>query len=399
MQNLKCKGFLSLGLLSSCWLWIVAGQTRAGTWNLTDSDFHSRTISVDSINAAGIHSGADVIGWDDVLGISQTVNSQAADAAKFSLIFRGGDKLIGTPVSFNGDTLQWNSSQLGPISFSTDSLTGILENGFAGDDLDQPRTDDVVHLANGDTMHGIINAIAPQGVTIQVGDATPTLGWDSISAVLFSTAGANPSRAPRRMFRIRLADNETVDAADVSLAASQLTITLSDKSIKHLDVALVAGIEQLNGPIAWLTSLTPSENIYKPFFSENFPTRFDRTVADGKPITEKYPGFHHGIGCHSYSKLTYKLDGGWTGFRSQYAIDSDSPLADVTVRVYLDGKSVFEQKNVKAGRIYPPLMIPLQGAKTISLEVDYGENFATEDRFVWLDPALVRRFPEPTTEP
>ncbi len=53
-------------------------------------------------------------------------------------------------------------------------------------------------------------------------------------------------------------------------------------------------------------------------------------------------------------------------------------------------KSRFEKKNVKAGQIYPLVLLPLAGAKTLSLEVDYGENYATEDRFVWLDPALIR---------
>jgi hypothetical protein len=248
-------------------------------------------------------------------------------------------------------------------------------------------------------MHGIISGIAPAGVTIQIGDATPTLGWDSISAVLFATAPGNPAESQRRMFRVRLAGDEAVDVADVSLAADQLTITLEDKTTRRLDPGIVAGIEQLNGPIQWLSSREPLENIYKPFFSENFPTRFDRTVADGTPIHEKYPGFHHGIGCHSYSKLVYDLDGGWAGFRTQFRIDSDSPLADVTVRIYLDDKPAFERKNVKAGRIYPVVVVPLNGAKTISLEVDYGENYAMEDRFVWLDPALLRTLPPATTQP
>jgi NPCBM/NEW2 domain len=379
---------------------LFVSQAPAGTtWNLTDAAFHSRAVSIDSIDAAGIHSGSELLGWNDVLEISQTVNPPAAASGRLSLIFRGGDKLNGAPISFNGDTLQWNSERLGQIGFPVDSLGGILQNGYAGPDLEQARTDDVVRLANGDTMHGIINAVSPAGVTMQIGDATPMLGWDSISAVLFATAAGNPGQSGRRMFRVRLAGDEAVDAADVSLAADQLTITLNDKSTRRLDAGMVAGIEQLNGPIAWITSRKPSENIYKPLFSEDFPTRFDRTVADGKPIRERYPGFHHGIGCHSYSKLVYALDGGWAGFRTQFAIDSDSPLADVTVRIYLDDKPAFEEKNVKAGRIHPVVVIPLKDAKTISLEVDYGENYATEDRFVWLDPVLVRTIAPAATQP
>ena len=386
ISNLKFRISICLSLS------LFISQSRAATiWTLTDAEFHSRAISIDSIDSAGIHSGSDLLGWNDVLEISQTVNPPAASAGRLSLFFRGGNELSGAPISFNGDTLQWNSGRLGTTGFSVDSLAGIVQSGYAGGDLDQARTDDVIRLANGDTMHGIITGIAPAGVTIQIGDATPTLGWDSISAVLFSTAGGNPAAVQRRMFRVHLSGDEAVDVADVSLAANQLTITLGDKSTRALDAGVVAGIEQLNGPISWLTSRKPAENLYKPFFSENFPTRFDRTVADGRPITEKYPGFHHGIGCHSYSKLVYDLGNGWAGFRTQFAIDSDSPLADVTVRIYLDDKPAFEEKNVKAGRIYPVVVVPLKDARTVSLEVDYGENYATEDRFVWLDPALIRR--------
>ena len=113
-------------------------------------------------------------------------------------------------------------------------------------------------------------------------------------------------------------------------------------------------------------------------------------MAEGRPIREKYPQFHHGIGCHSYTKIVYDLDGSYDTFRAQYCIDSSSSLADVTARVLLDDKVAFEKKNVKTGDIYPVISLPLAGAKTLSLEVDYGENYATEDRFAWLDPALVR---------
>ncbi|MGD0389142.1 MAG: NPCBM/NEW2 domain-containing protein, partial [Tepidisphaeraceae bacterium] len=326
-------------------------------------------------------------------------NATPASAARFTLIFRSGDKMSGEPVSFDGQTLQWNTSRLGQIGFSVDSVLGIVRGGYAGDDLDRPRTDDVVRLANGDTTHGIVNQISPAGVTIQAGDATPTPGWDAIDAVLFSTAPANPAESERRSFRVRLAGDDAISVPEVSLAGDQLTITLDDKSTRRIDAASVLKIEQLNGPVSWLTSRKPSADVYRPMFSESFPTRFDRTVEEGRPIAEKYPGFHRGIGCHSYSKLVYDLDGKWAGFRTQFAVDSDSPLADVTVRIYLDDKAVVERKNVKAGRIYPVTVVPLGAAKTISLEVDYGENYATEGRFVWLDPALLRKLPEAATQP
>jgi hypothetical protein len=361
----------------------------AGVWNLTDSRFNSRAVPVESIDASGIHLQNGAIPWDDVVELSQA-SSPTAAGGRFSLLFRLGDVVSGEPVSLSGDTLDWQSGRLGEMGFPIDSVLAIVRSGSSAADLDQARTDDVVRLANGDTTHGIITQIAAGGVTIQAGDATPTLPWDSITAVLFSTAPANPHAAEGRMFRVQLGGDESLTVPAIALAGDKVTVFLDDKNSRQIDVASVVGIEQINGPISWLTARRPVENIYKPFLSENFPARFDRTVADGKPIRERYPSFHHGIGCHSYSKLIYDLDGKWAGFRSQFAIDSDSPLADVTVRIYLDDKVVFEQKNVKAGRVYPLVTVPLAGAKRLALEVDYGENYATEDRFVWLDPALVR---------
>jgi hypothetical protein len=377
----------------------VVCQSHAATWNLTDSQFQSRSIPVDSIDAGGIHSGSAVVPWGDVLEIWRSADAAPASTARFALISRSGDKLSGEPVSFDGQTLQWNTGPLGQIGFSVDSVLGIVRGGYAEGDLDRPRTDDVVRLANGDTTHGIVNRITPAGVAIQAGDATPTLAWNAIDAVLFSTAPANPADSDRRAFRVRLAGEDSITVPEVSLAGDRLAITLADKSTRRIDAASVLQIQQLNGPISWLTVRKPSADVYRPMFSESFPTRFDRTVAEGRPIAEKYPGFHHGIGCHSYSKLVYDLDGKWAGFRTQFAVDTDSPLADVTVRIYLDDKVVMEEKNVKAGRVHPVTVVGLGAAKTISLEVDYGQNYATEGRFVWLDPALLRKLPEAATQP
>jgi hypothetical protein len=245
-----------------------------------------------------------------------------------------------------------------------------------------------VERAKGDVAHGIVADVAAGGVTLQSGDATTTLAWNSVNAVLLATSA--PAAVAGKFFRVDLADGSSVSVAGISLAGEQMTLTLEDKSTRSLDVSTVAGIEQLNGPVSWLTERRPMENIYKPFFGESFPARFDATVAEGLPISQKFPGFHHGIGCHAYSRISYELDGSYAAFRTQFAVDSDSSLADVTVRIYLDDKIAMERRGVKAGEIYPLVELPLAGAKKLSLEVDFGENFGTQGRFVWLDPALVR---------
>ena len=386
----------SFGLLV---YFLVVSSASADSFLLTDAQFHSTPCNITTIDSSALHTEGSTIPWDSVLELSHTTPPTTYPPGKFTLLFHDGDRLTGEPASFDGNSLQWKNPALNSIAFPIDSLLAISHSTAAQTDFDQPRTDDVVRLSNGDSLHGIVNQITPTGVAIQTNDATPTLPWDSIEALLFSTSSSNAAASQRRMFRLHLSANESITVPDISLADDKLTVTFSDKSTRTLDLSQIAAIEQINGPIAWLTSLTPSENIYKPFFSENFPTVFDRTVSDHTPIAEKYPAFHHGIGCHSYSKLTYTITPQWSAFRTQFAIDSTSPLADVTVCIYLDDKLAFEEKNVKAARIHPVVTLPLASAKSISLEVDYGENYATEDRFVWLDPALIRKPANPTTEP
>ena len=92
--------------------------------------------------------------------------------------------------------------------------------------------------------------------------------------------------------------------------------------------------------------------------------------------------------------MTFPIDAGWTAFRTQYAIDSrrDAPrlLADVTVRIKVDGKVVHEQQHVRAGVLSPVVRVDLIGGKALTLECDYGPAGDTQGHLNWLQPALLR---------
>jgi hypothetical protein len=382
---------------------IVAAARADDAWVLTDAQLATASVHLVSLdqNSVNILRGDSqqpaAISWDDVLSLSHSVQGSSADAGPFQLILSGGDRLGGEPVSSAGDQLTWKSAELGQLAISLDRVAAIARSAVSPEKLAENRADDQVQLANGDMAHGIVTQITPEGVTLQTADATPTLPWNAISAVLFSTDSQAKGAGAGKNFRVSFVGGDSISASGLSLAGDQLKLIFSDKSENAVPISAVAQIEQINGPVSWLTSREPVENIYKPMFDEKFPARFDWTVDGEQSIASKYPGFHHGIGCHSYSKISYVLGGEYAFFRTRFAVDTDSPLADVTVRVLLDDKVAWEMKQVKAGGIYPLMVLPLGNAKKLSLEVDYGDNYATEGRFVWLDPALVRE--QPSTQP
>ncbi|HTW93712.1 MAG TPA: NPCBM/NEW2 domain-containing protein [Tepidisphaeraceae bacterium] len=381
-------------------------------WTLTSADFQSRAVGLTALDASGLTlmegGSSRQISWDSVLQLTHGVASPSAPG-DFVLRLNGGDAVSGFPVSVANNTVTWEQSSLGKFEISEDRINAIVRSGKATDGLDDARPADIIRLANGDSVSGVIQQIASGVVTIQtLGADSPTpVALDKVDAILF--ADSSPLAVPPgRAFRVTFDDGSTLTFPSISLAGDRLTLDFPSHAEQQVELKSVSSIEQINGPVMWLTALKP-QILYRPFLTEYFPPRFDHPVAEPDvTIAEKYPLFHHGIGVHAYTKLTYAIPAGYETFRAQYAIDtipdSDSDKADVTVRVYLDGQAVRVIPHVRAGPIAAPLSIDLGGAKTLSLEVDYGDNLAAQARFVWLDPAFIQTAAvteqaAPSTEP
>ena len=155
---------------------------------------------------------------------------------------------------------------------------------------------------------------------------------------------------------------------------------------------LVDLVEQVSGPAVFLSSREPSENVYIPFFGtdQDYPAKMNQTVSGNRELRFGGRSFRRAIGVHSYSRLSWPLDGKYAAFRTQYGIEDDKVRADVTVRIKLDDKVAYEKKNVRAGMLSPVIVIDLAGAKKLTLEVDYGRGYDVQDRLNWIEPAIIR---------
>ena len=112
---------------------------------------------------------------------------------------------------------------------------------------------------------------------------------------------------------------------------------------RPLPLSTIAAVEQINGPVIWLSACTPIHNIQIPSFSQRIqPAQMDRSVNGDRE-------FAHGIGVHSYSRVDFAIDPTCRAFRTQFAIDGDLPWADVTVRIKLDDRVAYEKQHVTAG--------------------------------------------------
>jgi hypothetical protein len=385
----------------------ISTASAQSTWTLVTSDFQSRPASLSSIDdksiTASVSGSPQTFSWDSLLELDHVrpVASSSQTPAPFTLYLNGGDRLKGAPLSIADDTLSFQQSLLGKMDIPEDRINAIVRAGQSAIGIDQPRKADVVRLLNGDTTTGIIQGMDASSVSIRPADADAAaqIGLDKVAAILL--ADADPLAAPSgRAWRVWLSDDSSLTAPSIRQGngASKLTVGISDKKTTDIDLNAVTSIEQTNGPVRWLTGLTPTEIVYHPFFDESFPPQFDHPVDDpSASIRQLFPPFRHGIGVHSYTKLTYAVPDGCRAFRAQYAVEqiagADMVRADLTVRILADGKPAAEFTHVRFGKVSDPVTVDVTGKKEISLEVDYGDNLAAQGRLLWLDPAFLTAAP------
>jgi hypothetical protein len=399
------------------WISIAAATVARAqdAWVLTTADFRSERVSLramgdNGITIVGADNKARNLPLDRLLQIERIEPTRAAvTSGKFVLVLAGGDRLAGEPRGVESETLAWAAPSLGEMKLPLKSVVLMYRAGKsapAPPAPDHPRgTEDVVTLGNGDTVRGIINTISDKSIAVQSADGNVSeVPMESVASIEFAAAagtGAASNAVTQRAgraFRVALADGSAVTAPSVRKLDENLVLTLDDRSTRTLPFAAVAAIEQVNGPVLWLSAIAPIENVQVPFLDYSAPARMNQSIT-GRPIRFGDRTYSRGIGAHSYSRITWPIDPSARAFRTQYAIDGDMPYANVTVRIKLDDRVAYEKSDVRAGALSPIVLLDVNHEKTITLEVDYGQTYDVQDRFNWIEPALLKVKPEPPAAP
>ena len=410
--NLHLKAFrlsASRALLLAITLIASSRASAESAWILTNTDFRAEPVDVKSIDASGLklatNEGEKTVEMDRFLQLDRAAPLRTRPPMLF-LCLAGGDRIGGQPIRLDGEQLHFRSQTLGELVYPLRQVRAIQRPGAQIFALpEQANVEDVIRLANGDTVRGIISDINADAISIQAsGGEVSQVSLGSLVSAEFAATSSGASSKPikrQRSFRVTLADGTVLSGAAIAASENVLRITLSDGSTRAVPLGTVAGIEQLDGPVVWLSSLSPSENVQTPYFGDRtIPARMDRNIS-GDVIRSGAHAYARGIGVHSYSRLSFDIDDRFAAFRTQFAIDGDLPFADVTARILVDGRQVWKKKNVKAGPVSAPAILDIAGHKSLTLEVDYGENYDVQDRFNWIEPALLRTRPTsaPSTQP
>lgn len=370
-------------LLVICLIAAFTGRAVAGApWTLTTTDFKAESVDVQSMTASGLQF-TNSTGQLESLPLARFLQIRRNGAApekisKFILSLTDGDKFAGWPVEMTQDHLNWHSPSLVEISIPLRQLSSIRRS--ADTEANPGGTEDVVHLSNGDIVHGVVTAISGQALSVQTENATPRVPLDSVARVDFASV-AQPATQPTAGLRILLNDHSELTVPAISMTAATASFEFLSHEY-HINKDQIISIEQINGPVIFLSARAPIENIQIPFLGQSWPGKMDRNF-DGTAVP-------HAISVRAYSRLIWSMPKGYAKFRTGYAVPAGLPLADITVRIKLDGKTVYENSHVRTGAQSGPITIPTNNATKITLEVDTADPYHAQGELTWISPALVK---------
>ena len=175
-------------------------------WTITRADFnaqHARQLSFDE-NGARFKSptGAEAsLPWDEFLQAERD-GAVTRPGGPLTLHLVGGDRVAGSPVALEGETLKWKSALAGELSLPMRqvSFIGRADRSPPPRDAAAP-TEDSVTLVNGDAVRGIVTEIGEKQVSVQSAgtDAPAAVPLESVVAVRFA-ASAPAGNGSRRAF-------------------------------------------------------------------------------------------------------------------------------------------------------------------------------------------------------
>ncbi len=114
----------------------------------------------------------------------------------------------------------------------------------------------------------------------------------------------------------------------------------------------------------------------------------DRSVSDLAIILGE-KAYDRGLGTHAASKIEYLLPAGFERFEAVVGVDDGvGGQGSVIVSVYLDGREAYRSPVLVGGATPASLLLPLRGARQLSLRADSTEDGNRFDHVDWADAKL-----------
>jgi hypothetical protein len=369
---------------------LVDGQSAGG---------HAFAVKAGRVTLTGAD-GKALGKWtvDNVARILPAAPDEAPPADPSGWVQVVGGWLRGNVETFDGKIFQVTGADFGPMTLPVACvravvLTPDVPNEFAGPDA----ATDLVALANGDRLNGILNRLDDKQVAFHSDLGDLKLERSRVAAVRIAAPTTGRPRPGRPALKVTVRSGAAVELSAVETTGDgNLTGTLAGGPRIAVPIGKIAAIEVVGGRLHYLETLEPEA--YQQFSLDVLKWKIRRGLnvlgrpmqlrrdKGGKPET-----FERGLGVHGPCRVVYDLAGRFERFIALVGIDeSAGQWADANVLVKVDGKEAFRADHLKWREPARAVNVRVAGAKRLELVVEAGEHFDVQDRIDWAEARLIR---------
>ncbi|MGE3171157.1 MAG: NPCBM/NEW2 domain-containing protein [Planctomycetota bacterium] len=313
----------------------------------------------------------------------------------------GGDVLRGLLVGGDGggDALDLQSPVLGALRVPVDRLECmVLQPALARPrDLVLPEGEDEALFLKAtlgfDRIVGTLHQFGEPGIRFQPGRRDQP-EWYGVRDLVGLRLGGAVGPSTRAVAEVWTRSGDRIGARAFAFTGDALTLTLESGVDVQLELADLGCLVRSDRGAEFLSALTPKSAVEAAVGGDVLlPWQRDAAVT-GAPLVAGGRCYGRGLGVHSRSRLDFEVPAGAASFLTRVAFDDTALLLPVRgavdVAVWLDGRAVFEQQDLRAGdapRAIGP--VPVRPGQVLTLEVDFGAGRDLGDRVAWLLPAFL----------
>ena len=315
------------------------------------------------------------------------------------LVLAGGSLIVADLFEADKERLTADSALFGPLEIPLEMVAGaafrLPANRLARDRLldriaDASGDSDRVILANGDEVAGRVEAIRDDVISLEttVGSVDVELG--RVQALVFNPALLDRGTRDGLHLAAGFSDGTRLITDRLVLAGESLSIDAAGGLRWSTAPGELVAIQPFGGRVTYLSDLRAAGDRHVPFLELPWPYRTDRNVAAGR-LRSGGRLYLKGLGVHSASRLTYRLDKPYRRFDVELAIDDlTAGRGSVRFRVFVDGRVRHTSDTIRGGAAPVPVSVDVTGAKRLDLVVDFADRADEQDHANWLDARLVR---------
>jgi len=255
----------------------------------------------------------------------------------------------------------------------------------------QPGENDTALISKDNEVQavkGVVLGVTGESMGFRYNDEERKIALDRLVGVVLAAREYSPDNALRQT--TTLTSGDVITGTWEAFGPDGLTIKTAWSPAVRLPLRQVVRMDTRNGRLTYLSDLTPARVEQVPYFDRIIPFRVDRSLTGGK-LKMSDGDFSKGIAMHSRCVLHYDVAGRYEKFRSRLGFQApEGASGEAAVRVLGDGKTLFEEADLRGDQKPRSIDLNIAGVKRLTLEVDFGQGQDVADHVVWGSARLLR---------